>query len=103
MSPRQCRRARLPGVEGLRALPELAGHPAIVIAERGGDAAAALGPPPGSEVLVVIGPEGGLTGSEVETLSPWARLGLGPYVLRAETAALAAATVLATGRRPAAG
>jgi len=100
---RQCRRARLPVVEELRPLPELAGHPAVVVAERGGEAAAALGPPPGGELLVVVGPEGGLTGAEVEKLAPWARLGLGPYVLRAETAALASAAVLAAGRRPGAG
>jgi RsmE family RNA methyltransferase len=45
-------------------------------------------------VLVVIGPEGGLAPTEIDTLTPWARLGLGPHVLRAETAALAAATIL---------
>jgi 16S rRNA (uracil1498-N3)-methyltransferase len=97
---RQCRRARLPAVEELRPLESLIGHPAIVVAERGGPGAGALGSPPGGEVLVVVGPEGGLTGAEVEELAPWARLGLGPHVLRAETAALAAAAVLAAGRRP---
>jgi 16S rRNA (uracil1498-N3)-methyltransferase len=97
---RQCRRARLPVVEELRPLADLAGHPAVVVAERGGGPAEALGAPPGGEVLAVVGPEGGLTEAEVEALGPWARVGLGPYVLRAETAALAAATVLAAGRRP---
>jgi|SRR5579884_4059227 len=97
---RQCRRARLPVVEDLRPLADLAGHPAIVVAERGGERADVLGEPPGGEVLVVVGPEGGLTADETEGLKPWARLGLGPYVLRAETAALAAATALAAGRRP---
>src|SRR2546430_685431 len=78
--PRQCRGAGLRVVEELRPLRELAGHPAVVVAEQGGEAAAALGPPPGGELLVVVGPEGGLTGAEVEKLAPWARLGLGPYV-----------------------
>jgi 16S rRNA (uracil1498-N3)-methyltransferase len=100
---RQCRRARLPAVEELRPLAALAGHPAVVVAERGGGPAAALGSPPGGEVLLVVGPEGGLTGAELEPLAPWARLGLGPHVLRAETAALAAAAVLTGERRPAPG
>jgi 16S rRNA (uracil1498-N3)-methyltransferase len=100
---RQCRRARLPVVEDLRPLVELTGHPAIVVAARGGGPAAALASPPGGEILAVVGPEGGLTGAEVEALAPWGRLGLGPHVLRAETAALAAATVLGAGRAARAG
>ena len=35
-------------------------------------------------MVVVVGPEGGLADAEVETLEPWARLDLGPHVLRAE-------------------
>jgi 16S rRNA (uracil1498-N3)-methyltransferase len=96
---RQCRRATLPVVEELGPLLGLAGHPGLVVAERGGAPADALGAPPGGEILAVVGPEGGLTGAEVEGLAPWARVGLGPHILRAETAALAAATVLGAGRR----
>jgi 16S rRNA (uracil1498-N3)-methyltransferase len=48
--------------------------------------------------LPVIGPEGGLADPEVEALKPWARLNLGPHILRAETAALTAAALLATRR-----
>ena len=96
---RQCRRATLPVVGELGPLLELAGHPALVVAERGGVGAARLGPPPGGEILVVVGPEGGLTVAEQDGLAPWARIGLGPHILRAETAALAAATVLGAGRR----
>jgi len=95
---RQCRRAALPTVEELVPLAKLAGHPGLVVAERGGAPALRLGPPPGGEVLAVIGPEGGLSPAEADALRPWARLGLGPHVLRAETAALAAATVLAAHR-----
>lgn len=94
---RQCRRASLPAVEELAPLAELAGHPGLVVAERGGEPPEGLGPPPGGEILVVVGPEGGLAPGEVEGLQPWARLDLGPHVLRAETAALAAAAVLAAG------
>ena len=68
-------------------LSALAGHPGLVVAERGGEPAAAVGSPPGGEVLVVVGPEGGLTDAEVEALAPWRRLDLGPHILRAETAA----------------
>jgi 16S rRNA (uracil1498-N3)-methyltransferase len=95
---RQCRRAALPAVEDLAPLATLAGHPGLVVAERGGEPAEGLGSPPVGEMLVVVGPEGGLTDSEVEALKPWARLDLGPHILRAETAALAAAALLAPGR-----
>jgi 16S rRNA (uracil1498-N3)-methyltransferase len=95
---RQCRRATLPAVDDLVPLAKLAGHPGLVVAERGGAPAAGLDTPPGGEILAVIGPEGGLSPAETDALRPWARLGLGPHVLRAETAALAAATVLAAKR-----
>jgi 16S rRNA (uracil1498-N3)-methyltransferase len=97
---RQCRRATLPSVEALGPLTELAGHPGLVVAERGGVPADALGAPPGGEVLVVVGPEGGLAEAEVAVLAPWARLDLGQHVLRAETAAMAAAAVLSCRRSP---
>src|SRR5207249_1333047 len=88
---RQCRRARLPAIEELSPLGALAGHPAIVVADRGGTPASRLGPSPGDEILLVVGPEGGLASDEVEDLRPWARLDLGPFVLRAETAAVVGA------------
>ena len=97
---RQCRRATLPAVEDVTALDKLAGHPALVVAERGAATPDALGPPPGAELLVVVGPEGGLTDEEVKRLGPWARLDLGPHILRAETAALAAAALLNSARAP---
>src|SRR5688500_14193481 len=91
---RQCRRATLPVIEPLGPLTALAGHPGLVVAERGGGPAETLASPPGGEILVVVGPEGGLTPAETDGLSPWRRLGLGPHILRAETAAVAAATAL---------
>jgi len=92
---RQCRRATLPVVEELAPLQKLAGHPGLVVAERGGRPADALHDPPGGEVLVVIGPEGGLAAGEAEALTPWARVDLGPHILRAETAAIAAGALFA--------
>ena len=86
-------------VEELGTLADLAGHPGLVVAERGGARPEALTAPPGGELLVVVGPEGGLAAAEVEKLGPWARLDLGPHILRAKTAALAAAAVLGPGRR----
>ena len=97
---RQCRRATLPALEDVTPLDKLAGHPGLVVAERGGTTADALGRPPGTELLVVVGPEGGLTEEEVKRLGPWARLDLGPHILRAETAALAAAALLNSARAP---
>ncbi|MGH9037683.1 MAG: RsmE family RNA methyltransferase [Acidimicrobiia bacterium] len=94
---RQCRRARLPEVAELAPLASLAGHPGLMVAERGGAAPSA--PEAGiAEVLVVVGPEGGLTDAELELLTPAVRLGLGPHILRAETAAVAAGAVLAVLR-----
>ena len=100
---RQCRRATLPVVEDLRPLAALSGHPSLVVAERGGVPASTLGSPPDGEILVVVGPEGGLAEAEVDALKPWARLDLGPHILRAETAALAAAALLAARRSAATG
>jgi len=51
----------------------------------------------GGEVLVVVGPEGGLTEPELRAAEGAGLIGLrlGPHVLRTETAAVAAAAVVA--------
>jgi 16S rRNA (uracil1498-N3)-methyltransferase len=94
----QCRRARLPEVSELAPLGALAGHPGLVVADRAAPPPGDLARPPGGEILVVVGPEGGLSEAETDLLEPWARIGVGPHVLRAETAALAVAAVLAAAR-----
>jgi 16S rRNA (uracil1498-N3)-methyltransferase len=49
--------------------------------------------------VVAVGPEGGFTAGELEAAAAagWRVVGLGPRVLRVETAAVAAAAVLAAG------
>lgn len=90
----QCRRARLPTIEPVRSLADLADTPDLVVAERDGIAASELPVPGATGWVVLVGPEGGFEPGELEVLGSVPRLGLGAYVLRAETAAVAAAGAL---------
>lgn len=94
----QCRRARLPRVEAPGPLAELRGRPGLIIAERGGEAPEDLTAPGASGWLLVVGPEGGLAPEDLAILGPAPRLAIGPHVLRADTAAVAAAAALAARR-----
>jgi 16S rRNA (uracil1498-N3)-methyltransferase len=99
----QSRRARLPTLDGPVAPADLVEHPGLVVADPAGVAADALALPPvttGSraEWLVAVGPEGGFTEHEQQQFGGAPRLAVGPFVLRADTAAIAVAAVLA-GRR----
>jgi 16S rRNA (uracil1498-N3)-methyltransferase len=103
----QCRRARLPEIHGVLPLTDLRGRLGLVVADPAGEELPRVPAPPGGEWVLVVGPEGGLDPDEVAALtSPAedregpARLRLGPHVLRAETAAIAGAAVLATRRAP---
>ena len=60
--------------------------------------AARLAVPAGGEWVVAVGPEGGFDEAEQRGFGGAPRLAVGPFVLRAETAAIAAAAALA-GRR----
>jgi 16S rRNA (uracil1498-N3)-methyltransferase len=82
----QCRRAWLPEVGPLAEFADLAGRPGATLADRGGD------PPSLARPLVLVGPEGGW--SDEELAANPRRVGLGPHVLRAETAAVAAGLLL---------
>jgi 16S rRNA (uracil1498-N3)-methyltransferase len=91
----QSRRARLPEIEALTDLEVVASRRGVVVAERHGARADALAaPPPDDGWTVVVGPEGGLDGDELARLGDKPRLGLGPFVLKAETAPIAAVALL---------
>ena len=109
----QSRRARLPRIAGVGPLAALAGRPGLVIAERGDLPSTDQIDPGTGGWLLVVGPEGGLAPEDLRVLegsvldgnraAPLPRLSVGPHVLRAETAAVAAAAVLGARRSPAPG
>jgi 16S rRNA (uracil1498-N3)-methyltransferase len=86
----QSERAFLPEVAALTSFAEAAALPGAVLAERGGEPLSLACP------TVLVGPEGGW--SEDELAAAEGRVGLGGPVLRAETAAIAAAAILAALR-----
>jgi 16S rRNA (uracil1498-N3)-methyltransferase len=102
-SAAQCRRSRLPELDGVPPVTALGGRPGLVVADPAGEELARLAAPPGGEWVLVVGPEGGFDPDEIASLGSPARLRLGPHVLRAETAALAGAAALGTRRAPAPG
>lgn len=88
---KQCGRLRVPDVRGPLAFDEVAVAPAILLhPDAEAPLAAALGER--ERVVVVVGPEGGFTAAEVDQarVAGCRLASLGPRVLRAETAALAA-------------
>lgn len=86
----QCRRAWLPELVPLVAFRDLIGDPLLAtgaaLAERGG------APPSLERPTLLVGPEGGFDDEERRCGLP--TVGLGPQVMRAETAALAAGVLL---------
>ncbi|HUF33490.1 MAG TPA: RsmE family RNA methyltransferase [Acidimicrobiales bacterium] len=86
----QSRRAHLPTVAALTDFAGAAALPGAALADRGGR------PPSLAHPTLLVGPEGGWTSDELAAGLPV--VGLGPQVLRAETAALAAAALLAALR-----
>jgi 16S rRNA (uracil1498-N3)-methyltransferase len=96
----QCRRARLPLIDGPIATGELRTAAGLLVADRGGMPAAAV--PLTETWTVAVGPEGGWDDAELLGFGAAPRLALGRFVLRAETAAIAAAAALAERRAPSA-
>jgi 16S rRNA (uracil1498-N3)-methyltransferase len=86
----QCRRVWLPEISPLTTFDEVAALPGACLADRGG------GVPTLAHPCIIVGPEGGWDPHERAVAIP--SVSLGPEVLRAETAALAAAVLLAAAR-----
>ena len=86
----QCRRSWLPEVEGLGTFATVSALPDAVLADVGGKA------PSLDHPTVLIGPEGGW--SDEERAAGLPSVALGPHVLRAETAAMAASALLSALR-----
>jgi 16S rRNA (uracil1498-N3)-methyltransferase len=89
----QCHRARCPEVSGTHEWRELAGLAAACPERWVLDTAAAAGSLEPGSVALLIGPEGGWSDGERSELAAWRPLGLGPRVLRSETAAVAGAAL----------
>lgn len=93
-SSEQSRRARMPVIRDpvrLPALPSLNGWSAYLEEQPGAPPLLEVLPSPApSSATLLIGPEGGWTESERSALAGIAAVSLGPLILRAETAAIAA-------------
>ncbi|HEY6297031.1 MAG TPA: RsmE family RNA methyltransferase, partial [Streptosporangiaceae bacterium] len=104
---KQSRRAWIPEVTepastGRVAAMIAAASCAIVLHPEAGQSLGRLEPPRSGDLLVVVGPEGGITDDEVKAFlaAGATACGLGPTVLRTSTAGIVAAAVLLsrTGR-----
>jgi len=93
-SCKQSGRSRVPAIEPMRSVASVLEEPGLVLAAQPG--APPLSIRGASEVLVLIGPEGGWSEREAAILATRGatRFGMGPRTLRTETAAVAAAAVL---------
>ncbi|MDX6410113.1 MAG: rRNA (uracil1498-N3)-methyltransferase [Gaiellaceae bacterium] len=83
----QSRRVWLPAVDAVTPFAALAAERGAAVAHPGG------GPPALARPVVLVGPEGGWDSAELVAAGP-ALVGLGPSVLRTETAAVVAGTLL---------
>jgi 16S rRNA (uracil1498-N3)-methyltransferase len=90
----QSRRSRVPEVDALASLQEIVSTPGLLLADRAGSRPDELERPGAAGWTVVSGPEGGLEAGELALLSHVPRLAVGPHVLRAETAPVAAVATL---------
>jgi len=98
----QSRRADIPRIAPVRSLREqmgaAEGAARLLFWEgaRGGEGLSGIGRPSEPSVALAVGPEGGFTSDEVQAASDlgYLPLSLGPRVLRAETAAIAAVALV---------
>jgi 16S rRNA (uracil1498-N3)-methyltransferase len=86
----QCRRASLPEVAPLAPFARIAARPGVAMATLGGQRPTLAHP------FVLVGPEGGWSDGELSRALP--QVGLAPYVLRSETAAIVAGALLVAAR-----
>lgn len=96
----QSRRVWLPAVSGLVSLVDALAMPGAAVADPAATSTALSAslavPNLASPALIVVGPEGGFDDDEIPANVP--RVSLGDTILRAETATLVAATLLAARR-----
>jgi 16S rRNA (uracil1498-N3)-methyltransferase len=96
----QSRRVWLPAVSGLVTLADALAMPGAAVADPAASStalsASLAAPNRASPALIVVGPEGGFDDDEIPANVP--RVSLGDTILRAETATLVAATLLAARR-----
>lgn len=99
---KQSRRRRIPPVAELAGIADVAGRvvradAAYLLHEEGSVSLATAPVPASGEIVLVVGPEGGLTTTEIERLTAAGALAvrLGPEVLRTSTAAAVALGALA--------
>ncbi len=103
---KQCGRLWLPGMAAPEDLGSIAGRfEQVILFLEGGQASETPALPTRGDCLLVVGPEGGFPASEVAELCARGAVpaSLGPFVLRAETAAIAAVAVTMFRLRQAAG
>jgi 16S rRNA (uracil1498-N3)-methyltransferase len=100
---KQSRRSRIPEVTALASTKAVTGRAAqaaltVVLVPGAGTGIGALPLPDHWEIILIVGPEGGLSPSEHEAFAAAGAVGvrLGPTVLRSSTAGTAAAAVLLT-------
>ncbi|HLT09390.1 MAG TPA: 16S rRNA (uracil(1498)-N(3))-methyltransferase [Micromonosporaceae bacterium] len=98
---KQARRARLPVVAALATTDAVAqrirtASAALVLHEEAGEPLSRVAPPPTGDVVLVVGPEGGITPEELATFTAAGAtpVRLGPTVLRTSTAGVAALAAL---------
>ena len=95
----QCGRNRVPQLDAPVSLPDLLTHataPYRLVLQPGGDRLPFGGLPKPTALLLLVGPEGGLSDAEVDQAlaAGYRSWTLGPRILRTETAPLAALSVL---------
>lgn len=94
---RQCGASRVPSVRAVDALSALPSSGLRIVLDPASDAALTVGD--AAEVTLISGPEGGFSPEELVALGAWTPAGLGPRILRAETAPVLATALVRSQTR----